>query len=194
MEMIHTRKASFPVVPAMPPIENSTSGGTPLATQKAPFQSIALCSRPPCADAAAVSAETVILPLHMVPPIRPADRPLPHRLSKAVRFREARPSSQQGPAQDERNVVGAAKISNVRWSRDGSKRGSPVCARLHCGGHNAPCAGRSSFSGMVFGRGNPMPDCPCTLCLEEGTTSPCSPSYSWLGSRGRRPSCPSPFS
>ena len=38
IEMIQTTKASFPVVPAMPPIENRTSGGTPAATQKAPFQ------------------------------------------------------------------------------------------------------------------------------------------------------------
>jgi hypothetical protein len=39
--MIQTRKASFPVVPAMPPIEKRTKGGTPAATQKAPFQSSA---------------------------------------------------------------------------------------------------------------------------------------------------------
>ena len=44
MEMIHTRKASLPVVPAMPPMEKSTSGGTPAATQKAPFQSNARTS------------------------------------------------------------------------------------------------------------------------------------------------------
>jgi len=41
MEMIHTRKASLPVVPAMPPMEKSTRGGTPAATQNAPFQSMA---------------------------------------------------------------------------------------------------------------------------------------------------------
>ena len=29
IEMIQTRKASLPVVPAIPPIENNTSGGTP---------------------------------------------------------------------------------------------------------------------------------------------------------------------
>ena len=46
IEMIQTRKASLPVVPAMPPIENSTSGGTPAATQKAPFQSNARWSSP----------------------------------------------------------------------------------------------------------------------------------------------------
>ncbi len=40
MENVQIRKASVPVVPAMPPIENRTSAGTPLATQNAPFQSI----------------------------------------------------------------------------------------------------------------------------------------------------------
>ena len=38
IEIIQTMKASFPVVPAIPPIEKRTSGGTPAATQKAPFQ------------------------------------------------------------------------------------------------------------------------------------------------------------
>src|SRR6218665_1445128 len=44
MEMIQTTKASLPVVPAMPPMEKSTSGGTPAATQNAPFQSSARMS------------------------------------------------------------------------------------------------------------------------------------------------------
>src|SRR5687768_10866882 len=43
METIHTAKATLPTVPAMPPIENRTSAGTPLATQNAPFQSIVRC-------------------------------------------------------------------------------------------------------------------------------------------------------
>src|SRR6185369_3056835 len=34
----------MPTVPAMPPIENNTSAGTPLATQNAPRQSIVRCS------------------------------------------------------------------------------------------------------------------------------------------------------
>ncbi len=46
IEMIQTAKASLPVVPAMPPMEKSTSGGTPAATQKAPFQSSARISFP----------------------------------------------------------------------------------------------------------------------------------------------------
>ncbi len=46
IEMIQTAKASLPVVPAMPPMEKSTSGGTPAATQKAPFQSRARMSLP----------------------------------------------------------------------------------------------------------------------------------------------------
>ena len=40
METVQIRKASFPVVPAMPPIEKRTSAGTPLATQNAPVQLI----------------------------------------------------------------------------------------------------------------------------------------------------------
>ena len=46
IEMIQTTKASLPVVPAMPPMENRTSGGTPAATQNAPFQSRARISLP----------------------------------------------------------------------------------------------------------------------------------------------------
>lgn len=46
MDMIHTKKASLPVVPAMPPMEKSTRGGTPAATQKAPFPSNARTSSP----------------------------------------------------------------------------------------------------------------------------------------------------
>ena len=46
MDAVQIRKASVPVVPAMPPIENRTSAGTPLATQKAPRQSILRCSWP----------------------------------------------------------------------------------------------------------------------------------------------------
>ncbi len=44
MDAVQIRKASVPVVPAMPPIENRTRAGTPLATQKAPRQSILRCS------------------------------------------------------------------------------------------------------------------------------------------------------
>src|SRR5207247_2386191 len=46
MEINHTTKASLPTVPAIPPMEKSTSGGTPAATQKAPFQSSARTSSP----------------------------------------------------------------------------------------------------------------------------------------------------
>jgi hypothetical protein len=35
MEQTHTSQEGGPTVAAMPPIENSTKGGTPLATQKA---------------------------------------------------------------------------------------------------------------------------------------------------------------
>src|SRR5262245_7748821 len=51
----------MPTVPAMPPMENTTRAGTPLATQKAPFQSMARLSEfsPP---AAAVALLTDIVP------------------------------------------------------------------------------------------------------------------------------------
>jgi hypothetical protein len=46
IESVHTSQDGAPIVAAMPPIENNTRGGTPLATQKAPFQSIVRCSWP----------------------------------------------------------------------------------------------------------------------------------------------------
>src|SRR5690349_9384671 len=56
-------KARLPVVPAMPPIEKSTSAGTPLATQKAPRQSMVLWSWPPAGAAPAVVMEVMRSPL-----------------------------------------------------------------------------------------------------------------------------------
>src|SRR5579871_1489356 len=40
MEAIQMTHESLPTVAATPPMPNSTSGGTPLATQKAPVQSM----------------------------------------------------------------------------------------------------------------------------------------------------------
>jgi hypothetical protein len=40
IETVHIKKARFPTIPEIPPIENSTNAGTPLATQNAPFQSM----------------------------------------------------------------------------------------------------------------------------------------------------------
>ncbi len=58
MDTVQIRKASLPVVPAMPPIENRTRAGTPLATQKAPRQSMLRCS---CPSAGGTRAETIVL-------------------------------------------------------------------------------------------------------------------------------------
>src|ERR1700712_5991300 len=58
MDMIQTTNASLPVAPAIPPIENRTSGGTPAATQKAPFQSNERISPPP--DAASDPSDSTI--------------------------------------------------------------------------------------------------------------------------------------
>src|SRR6478736_2351272 len=49
MEIVQTSQDALPTVAAMPPIENKTSAGTPLATQNAPVQSIfrwRLCAVP----------------------------------------------------------------------------------------------------------------------------------------------------
>src|SRR5207302_5722900 len=40
MEAVHTSHEALPTMAATAPMENSTSGGTPLATQKAPVQSM----------------------------------------------------------------------------------------------------------------------------------------------------------
>lgn len=44
MEIAHIIHAGLPTVAAIAPIENKTSAGTPLATQKAPCQPIFLCN------------------------------------------------------------------------------------------------------------------------------------------------------
>src|SRR5215510_8560030 len=44
IETAQMAKAAVPPMPPMPPIEKRTSAGTPLATQKAPFQSIVRCN------------------------------------------------------------------------------------------------------------------------------------------------------
>ncbi len=65
------------MVPAMPPMEKRTRGGTPLATQKAPFQSIALCSLfVPAAAEPLVSALTLMSPSALL--ASEAICPLPH--------------------------------------------------------------------------------------------------------------------
>src|SRR4029079_14703647 len=62
MEIVQTSADALPTVAAIPPIENSTSTGTPLATQNAPVQSILRWR--PCAAPSALSgtapASTVI--------------------------------------------------------------------------------------------------------------------------------------
>src|SRR6478735_6080849 len=51
MEIVQTSQDALPTVAAIPPIENSTSTGTPLATQKAPVQSIFRCRLCPAPSA-----------------------------------------------------------------------------------------------------------------------------------------------
>src|ERR1700676_2832410 len=62
IDSAQTAKVSAPTLPATPPIENSTSAGTPLATQKAPFQSIARCSVPDSSDVSAIPAAVISIP------------------------------------------------------------------------------------------------------------------------------------
>ena len=87
IEMIHTRKASLPVVPAMPPMEKSTRGGTPAATQKAPFQSSARTSSPEfdCCDILVVSS--------VVPNSHPPEAPRLYRAGQKSNGRETRQRS-----------------------------------------------------------------------------------------------------
>jgi hypothetical protein len=55
MEAAQIKKARFPTIPEIPPIEKSTNAGTPLATQNAPFQSIERCSVPDPGTAGLIS-------------------------------------------------------------------------------------------------------------------------------------------
>src|SRR6185437_498086 len=66
MEMVQTSQDALPTVAAIPPIENSTSAGTPLATQNAPVQSIFRCRL--CAAPAAVSGTFAAVAVLMAPP------------------------------------------------------------------------------------------------------------------------------
>jgi hypothetical protein len=59
--MVHTTNASLPAAAPIPPIEIITSAGTPLAIQKAPFQSIALWSPSPWSGAEDKAAALVSL-------------------------------------------------------------------------------------------------------------------------------------
>src|SRR4051812_20093093 len=54
IEIVQTSHDALPTVAAMPPIENSTSAGTPLATQNAPVQSIFRCRPSSAASAPAI--------------------------------------------------------------------------------------------------------------------------------------------
>ncbi len=59
MEAVQTIQDRLPTMAATAPIENSTSGGTPLATQKAPVQSMPRSSAPPEVAALPVPAGAV---------------------------------------------------------------------------------------------------------------------------------------
>src|ERR1700735_5664650 len=61
IEAIQMTHESFPTVAATPPMENSTSGGTPLATQKAPVQSIPRSSPAPLGTGTATASVAPVL-------------------------------------------------------------------------------------------------------------------------------------
>src|SRR6478672_10585515 len=63
MEIVQTSQDALPTVAAIPPIENSTSTGTPLATQNAPVQSIFRCrpSSVPSAPSIPFAAVAVLI-------------------------------------------------------------------------------------------------------------------------------------
>ncbi|MOA55174.1 hypothetical protein D3C78_1789190 [compost metagenome] len=66
IDTIQTIQAGLPTVAAMAPIENSTRAGTPLATQKAPRQSILRC-RLPTEPAACGTASNVVASIFVFP-------------------------------------------------------------------------------------------------------------------------------
>src|ERR1700678_3670484 len=67
IDAIQMTQESLPTVAATAPMENSTRGGTPLATQKAPVQSMPRSRPPPLlATASLVATSAVEL---MVPPL-----------------------------------------------------------------------------------------------------------------------------
>src|ERR1700682_3134662 len=60
MDAVQMTQDSLPTVAATAPMENSTKGGTPLATQKAPVQSMPRSRPLPPVSSAATSAVTLI--------------------------------------------------------------------------------------------------------------------------------------
>src|ERR1700739_810489 len=66
IEIVHTSHEGRPTVAATAPTENSTSAGTPLATQKAPVQSILRCSVPAGVRCAGAAAELVNVPVSCI--------------------------------------------------------------------------------------------------------------------------------
>jgi hypothetical protein len=68
METIHTTHEGLPTVAATAPIEKSTSGGTPLATQNAPVQSMPRSRPDALGCAAALAAGRSFAVLLKLPP------------------------------------------------------------------------------------------------------------------------------
>jgi hypothetical protein len=61
IEAAHITQESLPTVAATAPIENSTSGGTPLATQNAPVQSMPRCRPATVAGSVAIASSAAAL-------------------------------------------------------------------------------------------------------------------------------------
>ena len=80
METIHTTQDGLPTVAATAPMENSTSGGTPLATQNAPVQSMPRSSPADLGCAPLLVAASSFAVLLKLPPVgrRSRDSTLPH--------------------------------------------------------------------------------------------------------------------
>src|SRR5690349_5325933 len=86
IEIIQTSQDGRPTVAATAPTENSTSAGTPLATQNAPVQSIFRCSVAACTRGAAIATESFNAPVSCI--VNPAQlstrRPQPRRSNPAA--------------------------------------------------------------------------------------------------------------
>src|SRR3979490_1593527 len=80
METIHTTQDGLPTVAATAPMENSTSGGTPLATQNAPVQSMPRSTAADLGSAPVLAGGKSFAVLLKLPPVgrRSRHSTLPH--------------------------------------------------------------------------------------------------------------------
>src|SRR6476469_9453786 len=121
IEIVQTSQDALPTVAAIPPIENSTSAGTPLATQNAPVQSIFRCR--PNSVPSALTVPVVAAAVLMATP----------RLSRI--FQESRMTTLSRshshaacPDESSTDAHRAAPHLAQKWFRQRAQNGSPLLA------------------------------------------------------------------